>query len=466
MSFVSIEFAYLFGALLILLTSIRHPGARKLIILSVSCIFYAYWDWRFLGLLASVTIVDFFISKHLTYSYNERTRKALLTVSVIFNLGLLGIFKYLNFFIENLDVLLSPLGMHLNTLHFILPIGISFYIFETLSYVIDVYRGTAEPAASLVDYAVFISFFPRLVAGPIMRASRFLPQLERGLLMNIENFIAGAQLFAQGLMKKIIVADRLSVGVDIVFKNPDKFSSSSVWLAVLAYSIQIYFDFSGYSDMALGVARVLGFQLDQNFNLPYVAQSFSEFWQRWHISLSSWLRDYLYIPLGGNRNGVVHTYINLMLTMILGGLWHGASWDFVIWGGLHGFYLTIERMLYKNKVPAKDWSTPIGWIRAAVVFLLVNIGWVFFRSPSLEIASSVLSKLFFISNSGIQWLYTPALIFVPLIVLGGLFMAWRQYTIPILTIDKPYAIPLLAAEFFWVYLFFPTNVNPFIYFQF
>jgi alginate O-acetyltransferase complex protein AlgI len=442
------------------------PGIRKIIILSASCFFYAFWDWHFLGLLAAVTVVDFFISRYLAYSYDEKIRKILLAISIIFNLGLLGLFKYFNFFIDNLNFLLSSLGLQLGTLNIILPVGISFYIFETLSYVIDVYRRTAQPAASLVDYAVFITFFPRLVAGPIMRASRFLPQLERGVQLNVGNFVAGAQLFAQGLIKKVIIADRLSVGVDIIYSNPAAFSCGSVWLAVFAYSIQIYFDFSGYSDMAIGIARIMGFDLDQNFNLPYVAQSISEFWRRWHISLSTWLRDYLYIPLGGNRKGTLRTYVNLMLTMLLGGLWHGASWNFVIWGGLHGLYLAGERIAYRDDLPNENWNSPFHWLRAGYVFVLVSLTWIFFRSPSLPIASEVFSKLFFIAPSGIQWFYTPALLFVPSVIFGGLFLASRKYAIPLLTIDKPYAIPLLVAEYFWVYLFFPADVNPFIYFQF
>ncbi len=466
MNFVSVEFAYLFAGVFSLLFLVRSPFLRKIIILSASCIFYAYWDWRFLGLLVVVTVMDYYISRFLAQSENINHRKAFLTFSIVTNLGILSVFKYLNFFIENLDHLFSPLGWTLKSVHIILPIGISFYIFETLSYVIDVYRGDTHPANSLLDYAVFITFFPRLVAGPIMRARQFLPQLERGVKINLANLIAGAQLFAQGLIKKVLIADRLSVGVDTIFADPGIFSPASVWVAVLAYSIQIYFDFSGYTDMALGVAKAIGFELPMNFNLPYTAQSLSEFWRRWHISLSTWLRDYLYIPLGGNRKGKLRTYTNLMITMLLGGLWHGASWNFVIWGGLHGLYLALERLLRGRRPPSTPWQRPLAWVKALSVFVLVTVTWVFFRSPSFMTSRIILKKLLFLSPGGIHWLYAPALVFVPLIVIGGLIMRRLEYRIPPLTIEKPYAIPLLITEYLWVYLFFPTQVNPFIYFQF
>lgn len=464
MNFVSAEFAYLFAIIFALLLAIPSPLVRKIIILSASCVFYAYWDWRFLGLLILVTVVDYYISKFLIRAQGQKEKKILLAASVILNVGVLGIFKYLNFFIGNLNLLFSRFGLELGVVSILLPVGISFYTFETLSYVIDVYRGDTKPADSLLDYAVFLTFFPRLVAGPIMRAKQFLPQLERGVIINPPNFVAGAQLFAQGLVKKVLIADRLSVGVDLVYSNPGLFSPSSVWMAVFAYSIQIYFDFSGYSDMAMGVARTFGFELAQNFNLPYVSQTITEFWRRWHISLSTWLRDYLYIPLGGNRNGRTRTYVNLMITMLLGGLWHGASWNFVFWGGLHGLYLAIERLLGRNRSETEEES--FRWINALFTFVLVSATWVFFRSSSLETTEVVLSKLFFLSSEGIQWLHTPAIVFVPVVVIGGWFMRARRIEIPKLTPGQPYAIPFLAAVFFWVYLFFPADINPFIYFQF
>jgi alginate O-acetyltransferase complex protein AlgI len=463
MNFVSVEFAYLFSAIIALLLIFQSPLIRKIIILSASCIFYAYWDWRFLGLLILVTVADYYISRLLIRATAQHNKKMLLFASVTLNLAVLGIFKYLNFFIDNFNFLFSNFGINLSNVSILLPIGISFYTFETLSYVIDVYRGDTMPAHSLLDYAVFLTFFPRLVAGPIMRARQFLPQLDRGVQINPSNFFSGAQLFAQGLVKKVLIADRLSVGVDMIYATPELFSPSSVWLAIFAYSIQIYFDFSGYSDMAMGVARVMGFELSQNFHLPYVSESITEFWRRWHISLSTWLRDYLYIPLGGNRKGKIRTYVNLLITMLLGGLWHGASWNFVIWGGLHGLLLTAERLFIKDK---HNEDRPFNWYASLFVFITVSVIWVFFRSPSLGITKIVLSKLFFLSPGGLQWWYTPSVFFVPIVVIGGWFMRRRKFEIPKLTLAQPYAIPILATVYFWVYLYFPTNINPFIYFQF
>jgi alginate O-acetyltransferase complex protein AlgI len=320
MNFISKEFAVLLVSVLIFLYLFKNPLARKLTVLSASCVFYAWWDWRFLGLLATVTLVDYYVSHFLFTAKSEKKRKILLWVSIVTNLGFLGVFKYFNFFTQTLDLLAQTWGWRVGTLNIILPIGISFYTFETLSYVIDVYRRVTLPAKSLLDYAIFITFFPRLVAGPIMRASQFLPQLERGIQLNFPGLVNGAQLFLRGMLKKMVIADNVAVMVDQVFQAPGVFSSPTVWLGVAAYSVQILYDFWGYTDMACGIGKMLGIELPINFNLPYTAQSISEFWTRWHISLSTWLRDYLYISLGGNRRGKVRTYLNLMITMLLGGL--------------------------------------------------------------------------------------------------------------------------------------------------
>lgn len=465
MSFVSIEFALLLAALLILFALIRTASLRKLILLSVSCFFYAYWDWRFLGLLAFVTVLDYYVSRLLIQARSPRVRSLLLAMSVTANLGLLIFFKYCNFFIDSLNVLL-PFGWKLNGLAIILPIGISFYIFETLSYVIDVYRGVTRPARSLIDYAIFITFFPRLVSGPIMRAQQFLPQLEQGIRLSRENLAAGAQIFLRGLVKKLVIADNMAQLVDPVFSAPDLYSSQTVWLAVFAYSLQILCDFSGYTDMALGIGRMLGFKLPENFNLPYTAQSFTEFWQRWHISLSSWLRDYLYIPLGGNRHGQLRTYLNLMLTMLLGGLWHGASWNFVVWGGLHGLYLAIERYFTKGKSLPAAWTSPIAWLRASMTFIITSWTWIFFRSPSWKTTTAVLKKMSFVHPSGFIWEYPPAIAVIPAIVLGGFLFRRFEMTLPILPTNKGYTMACMIIAALVVYFLAPLNTSPFIYFQF
>lgn len=467
MNFVSLDFAILFASILLLLWLVKNPTARKLILLSASCIFYAYWDWRFLGLLGFVTVMDYYISKKLVTAEEQKVKKVLLILSVVVNLGFLGFFKYFNFFITSLDALLVPMHVNLKTLNIILPVGISFYIFETLTYVIDVYRGVAQPAKSILDYAVFITFFPRLVAGPIMRATQFLPQLERGIVLNMENLVTGSQLFLRGLLKKIVIADNVAVMVDQIYAAPDVFSSPTVWLAIGAYSIQILCDFSGYTDMALGLGKMLGFKLPDNFNLPYTAQSVTEFWNRWHISLSTWLRDYLYISLGGNRKGKIRTYINLMITMLLGGLWHGASWNFVLWGGLHGIYLAVERAILGQKPKQAPWTSPVAWIRAGWIFLLVSVTWVPFRSPSWSTTVAVLKKLLFVSGGyQIEWYFTAALISVPIIFFGGLLIRRLKLEWPIFPMNATYTPAVIMFEALLVFFLAPENTSPFIYFQF
>jgi len=466
MSFVSIPFAILLPTLLILLWLLRSPVAKKLILLIASCIFYAYWDWRFLGLLALVTVLDYYISNFLAVSTTPRLRQMLLLSSVVTNLGFLAFFKYFNFFLDNINLVLRPLGWQLGTLVIILPIGISFYIFETLSYVIDVYRGRTRPVRSLLDYAIFITFFPRLVAGPIMRATEFLPQLARGIEVNWPNISAGAQLLLRGLLKKVVVADNMALLVNTVYDSPSLFTSGTTWLAVFAYSVQIFFDFSGYTDMAVGIARMMGFQLPPNFQMPYTAESLTEFWQRWHISLSSWLRDYLYIPLGGNRKGTVRTYINLMLTMLLGGLWHGASWNFVLWGGLHGSYLALERQAFGKPATPGRWNAPLTWARALGVFLLVTVTWIPFRSPSLETTWTILQKLMFLTPTGLVWMYTPALIAIPAVIIGGFLIRWLDYDFTLPPLYRSFTFASMAIQVLIIYFFAPLNISPFIYFQF
>jgi alginate O-acetyltransferase complex protein AlgI len=467
MNFISKEFAVLLVSVLIFLYLFKNPLARKLTVLSASCVFYAWWDWRFLGLLATVTLVDYYVSHFLFTAKSEKKRKILLWVSIVTNLGFLGVFKYFNFFTQTLDLLAQTWGWRVGTLNIILPIGISFYTFETLSYVIDVYRRVTLPAKSLLDYAIFITFFPRLVAGPIMRASQFLPQLERGIQLNFPGLVNGAQLFLRGMLKKMVIADNVAVMVDQVFQAPGVFSSPTVWLGVAAYSVQILYDFWGYTDMACGIGKMLGIELPINFNLPYTAQSISEFWTRWHISLSTWLRDYLYISLGGNRRGKVRTYLNLMITMLLGGLWHGASWNFVLWGGLHGLYLAVERMLLGPKIKQHSWHSPIAWARALLVFGLVTLTWVPFRSPNWQTTWIIYQKLFFMgSQYNIEWYYVWALIAIPLVIGGGCLARRFEWKWPILPIQKSYTPAVMLLEILIIFYFSPVASSPFIYFQF
>lgn len=465
MSFISTEFAVLLISVLLCVILVRNATGRKWILLVASCAFYAYWDWRFLGLLIFVTVMDYFISVWLARSDSARVRKTMLVASVTINLLILGFFKYFNFFTLSFNALLARFGLHLPELQIILPIGISFYTFETLSYVVDVYRGHTRTARSLLDYSVFVTFFPRLVAGPIMRASHFLPQLERGIQFSRENFIRGVQLFGQGLVKKMVVADTIAMMTDQVYAIPWMFSSGTVWLGVLAFGIQIYFDFSGYSDMATGVARLFGFELPVNFNLPFTSRNLTEFWQRWHISLSSWLRDYLYISLGGNRKGKARTFFNMFLTMLLGGLWHGASWNFVLWGGAHGVALASDRALDRQDLSA-EWNLARDWWKGLLVFIWIGVACVLFRSPSLSVALEVSKKMLFIDPSGVNWYFFPALFYTFIVLVGGFLLRASKIELAAFDLKQPYALPLIAAQFLFAFLFAAGGTSPFIYFQF
>jgi alginate O-acetyltransferase complex protein AlgI len=358
---------------------------------AASAFFYACWKWQFLFLILGSTSIDYLVALRLPgLARSNVLRKYLVVLSVSVNLGILAYFKYAAFLLDSAEEVTHWLGwsVPLPTVKAFLPLGISFYTFEAISYVVDVYRGKTRPMRNPLDYAVYILFFPHLVAGPIVRPCEFLPQLQRRKRFDWPRFQAGVQLFLLGLFKKSVIADQVALVIDPVFKAPGEFSSASLWLAVLGYAIQIYCDFSGYTDMALGLAHTLGFKLPNNFNAPYLASSPSDFWRRWHISLSRWLRDYLYIPLGGNRKGPTRTMVNLFLTMLLGGLWHGANWTFVVWGAYHGMLLAAQRLI------PKSWDHPA--LRPAttlLTFLLVCIGWVFFRAQTLGEAGTILRGL-------------------------------------------------------------------------
>jgi len=323
-------------------------GARIPLLLVASYVFYGWWDARFLALIAISTLVDFMVARRLAVAESPRGRRRLLSISIVANLGFLGFFKYWGFFIDSAAELMSRLGLeaHPPVLRILLPAGISFYTFQALSYTIDVYRRRIEPEPSLLRFALFISFFPHLVAGPIMRASQLLAQF-RNLPDHPRQvrWKDGVALIGLGLFRKVVFADGVAPFVDRVFSNPSLFDRSTLFFAALGFAIQIYGDFAGYSDIARGTARLFGVELVENFRQPYLATSVTDFWRRWHMSLSTWLREYLYISLGGNRHGRLRTFRNLMLTMLLGGLWHGANWTFVLWGGLHGLYLSAERLL-------------------------------------------------------------------------------------------------------------------------
>jgi alginate O-acetyltransferase complex protein AlgI len=421
-SFPTIEFAVFFVAVFILSWAFMpHPRAWRPFILVASYFFYGWVDWRWVLLLVSSSVINTVAARVIATSPSPRTRKQALIAAICFDIGLLCVFKYLGFFVTEVDDFLDSLGLGspLPLVQIVLPIGISFFTFQAISYVVDVYRGDTR-AASLGDVAILQAFFPHLVAGPIVRANELLPQLR--VPRDPRTVLAGPGLFlvAGGLVKKTVVADELARRVvDPVFNDPAAHSGAEVLLAIYGFAAQIYCDFSGYTDMAIGLALLLGYVLPQNFNRPYLALSLQDFWRRWHMTLSRWLRDYLYIPLGGNRHGSRRTYRNLMLTMLLGGLWHGAAWTFVIWGGIHGTALSVERWGRERWV---GFRLP-AWLAWLVTFHVVCLAWVFFRSPDLSTAFEMLGQ---IGASGPSPLVTVPVVFltVAAIALQALPSGW------------------------------------------
>lgn len=387
MNFVSVTFLAFFVTVFAAYWALPDRW-RVPLLLVASYGFYAAWDWRFPSLMVAVTLLDFYAGARIDASTRLSTRRAWLGLSVAGNLGILAYFKYMNFFLDNLVRFANAAGWQLSqpTLHIILPVGISFYCFHTLSYPLDIYFQKFKPIRSLLQFATFVAFFPQLVAGPITRARDFLYQLAEPKQWHPEEFQEGLIRFINGFVKKAFIADVLALNlVDPVFRDPGRYADGTLWLALAGYSVQIYADFSGYSSMAVGTARMLGYRLPENFRFPYLSSGFSEFWRRWHITMSTFFRDYVYVPLGGNRKGRGRTLINLGATTFLSGLWHGANWTFVAWGLLHGVFITASHML-------RDWSkdaTPsrirslAGW---TLTTTLVCLAWIPFRAPNFETA--------------------------------------------------------------------------------
>jgi alginate O-acetyltransferase complex protein AlgI len=400
MLFCSQPFLIFFCVVFAVYWALPRPSWRILLLLGASFYFYASWN-RWLALIICVsTAMDFFIARGIANSDSTVWRRTLLWVSLLANLGLLAYFKYANFFLQSLEEALHAAGASasLPILKVMLPIGISFYTFEAINYIVDVYRRRVPAERNLLHFMLFITFFPHLIAGPIVRARDFLPQIRRPKRWDWMRMQLGLQFFLIGAFKKMVIADRMAVYSDPIFANPHEFATPAVWIAVLAYAIQIYCDFSGYTDMALGTAHMLGYKLARNFNMPYLAASVAEFWHRWHISLSTWLRDYLFIPLGGSRGTTWQTTRNVMITMTLGGLWHGAAWTFVVWGVLHGLLLIVNRRFRafcetKPLLQGMLQTTPGTALRIAATFLAVCGCWVFFRATTLEGATTILARL-------------------------------------------------------------------------
>ncbi len=444
----------------------RYSTANKIILLLASYFFYGSWNWTYLGLVMFSTLFDYWIG--LRFLRTQRPLR-LITISIIANLGVLAFFKYANFAIATANWSLAAFGSsyQFTGIDVLLPVGVSFYTFQSMSYTIDVYRKELKPRTQLLDYALFVGFFPQLVAGPIVRASEFFQELDHPRNFTQKQIAYALILIAFGYVKKVVFADSLAMVGDPIWNNLAVSDPWSVLLAVYAFAFQIYFDFSGYTDIAIGVAMLFGFQFPKNFNYPYIATSIQDFWRRWHMSLSRWLRDYLYVSLGGNRNGVSLTYVNLMLTMLLGGLWHGASWNFVIWGALHGSYLVIERLVL-NRVPG--WQSerlPMRLLRWFVVFHLVCFAWIFFRARDFAASMTVLSKLGQLGGAVFDAQSLGALCsalgaFMLVHWLGGRFDLKQRIGDAML----PVHVAATTAALLMLIWFTPDYSVPFIYFQF
>lgn len=372
---------------------------QNIFLLIVGYVFYGWWDWRFLFLIAFSTLFDFTIGIQIDKTNDAKKRKWLFVSSCIVNIGLLGFFKYFNFFIDNFIIASQSIGFSLSpiTLKIILPVGISFYTFQSLSYTTDIYRQKMKPTNDLISFAAFISFFPQLVAGPIERAFHLLPQFYKKRKFNTEYAIIGMQQILWGMFKKIVIADTLSGYVDQIFASSTSLPGSTLALGAIYFAIQIYCDFSGYSSIAIGTAKLFGFELMQNFNYPYFSTNVSQFWRRWHISLTSWFRDYVYIPLGGNKGSLSRTIFNTLFVFTLSGFWHGANWTFITWGLLNGLYLIPNLILGYNKKTSVGIEKKLNvhtFINIIITFMLVTITWIFFRSVNVSQATHYISNLF------------------------------------------------------------------------
>jgi len=399
MIFNSLDFAVFLPIVFILYWFVFNKNIQKqnLLIVFASYLFYGWWDWRFLSLIFFSTIVDYLIGRGLKSENNIKKRKLLLWISVFVNLGFLGFFKYYNFFLDNFIAAFSFFGteIHVNSLNIILPVGISFYTFQTLSYTIDVYRKKLAPTENFIVFAAFVSFFPQLVAGPIERATHLLPQFTKKRRLSFINIQFGFIRILWGLFKKVVIADRLALTVNTVYNAPNDFGGIHYIIATILFAFQIYCDFSGYSDIAIGTARMFNFKLMENFKSPYFSKSLGEFWRRWHISLSTWFRDYVYIPLGGNRVNNFRLYFNIFLVFVVSGFWHGAKWTFVIWGAVHGIILIIEHIINTKEVfLIKKNNHIFSFIKIIVTFCIVCLAWIFFRANSTNDAFLMISNLF------------------------------------------------------------------------
>lgn len=473
MLFNSIEFFVFFGSLLLLYYYV--PKKYKwLLLLIVSYYFYMSWRWQYIILIIISTLVDYFVAKAIFKTNIQFRKRVFLSISLIANLGMLFYFKYYNFFIDSVNSSISIFsGFTIPYAEIILPVGLSFYTFQTISYTLEVYYGRQEPERHLGKFALFVSYFPQLVAGPIERPQNLLHQLNDPKPLMASNFVSGARLILWGLFKKVVVADRLAYFVDVVYNNPDSYHGLSIVIATVFFAFQIYCDFSGYSDMAIGVARIMGVDLMKNFRTPYFSTSVREFWGRWHISLSTWFRDYVYIPLGGNRAGMNKWIVNLFITFLISGIWHGANWTFIIWGAIHGLIIAFEAINSKKKFINIPLPT---LLKTGLTFSIVCFAWIFFRANNVSDAFLIISNIFTTSYSFIgevrslntMTLYNLALGFPLIILLLLLEKGWgMSFVRGYFYSHKPFRFACYVSLIAIIALFGVfVNQSSFIYFQF
>ena len=465
MLFPTLDFGLFFLVAFVAVWAVSRSNEwRKILLLLASWVFYGAWDWRFVALLIASALINWGSARIIYGAQTRGTQKLVVTIGVIANLGILGFFKYYGFFLDQIGTLLAGWGVarDLPLLQVVLPVGVSFFTFQGMSYLIDVYRGRIR-AERLLDITLLMSFFPHLVAGPIVRGADLLPQFRTAPKLNRDMVAMALLLIVWGLFKKAVVASELSVNlVDPVFFDPSAHSSLDLVLAAYGYAVQIYCDFSAYSDMAIGIAALFGYRFPRNFNQPYRASSLQDFWRRWHISLSSWLRDYLYIGLGGNRGGLFMQCRNILLTMLLGGFWHGAKWTFVIWGGLHGAVQVVETLWRKAGLPGLP-----KLLAVLVTFHIVTLGWIFFRAESFDAAIAYLGGI--ASGTWTNGMTTPLLAglmllgmafhFTPPAMAQGIALRLRRLPAPLLGLLIAAAILLIDAMRY-------EGIAPFIYYQF
>ena len=482
MLFNSIDFAIFLPIVFILYWFVANKNLKlqNLLIVVASYLFYGWWDYRFLSLILFSTIVDYSVGIGLLKQENITKRKILLWTSILVNLGFLGFFKYYNFFLDNFITAFSFFGTEIkaNSLNIILPVGISFYTFQTLSYSIDVYKRKLEPTKDFIAFSAFVSFFPQLVAGPIERARNLLPQFYKKRTFDYSKAVDGMRQILWGLFKKIVIADNCAVFADQIFNNSHDYSGSTLVLGAIFFAFQIYGDFSGYSDIAIGTARLFGFNLMQNFAFPYFSRDIAEFWRRWHISLSTWFRDYLYIPLGGSRGTNYFKIRNVFIIFLVSGFWHGANWTFIIWGGLNALYFLPIMLLNKNKIntdvvaQGKYLPSVREVLSMTLTFSLTTIAWIFFRAEDIHHAISYLSNIIHPSILTLPELITPKLemIYTILCVFILVLFEWMNrdkiHALDIANYNKSNRWVLYLIIIIMIITFGAFNHNSFIYFQF